>query len=464
MEETKLIETQRVTFCDHGDKGAGVSAPKKMIPQSTSRHQFEFEKPNGLGLLHGPGGCPGFTGGEAKQLVRPRSFRQLLHDDALQVVIPLFQRKYCWEPAQGTKWFQDLRKVVKRNGWNGCHGTGKAIFKPLLSSHGAPAFICVDGQQRITTTSVLLMALRDALLREVDDAAARSSLEAQIHDLLWCSSGEGHDDSWKLLPSLADRRTYRSILLGSDASDLLDCDNFAPANTSLQAMKKIFDDCVSCALRESSKQLPLDILTEIFHQAVDEMYLVSVEIQNDPDLAQVFLWLQEKTLLGMGSLLENLAPGVEFHAADLVRNILFAPLMRKHGLGSEALLQQYQTLWLHPIELRAGCSAKVDEAIDASVAAWYVEREGSGLDPAGWVSRRTYVSTYEQRIHQTIEWFRSCGVLKYATDGIARYARFLTFVDDVSPTLAHGLSKNKVDIASPEMVASAILTRIAQYC
>ena len=37
--------------------------------------------------------------------------------------------------------------------------------------------------------------------------------------------------------------------------------------------------------------------------------VVSGEILNDVDLAQVFLWFQEKSLFGMGALLHNPNPG-----------------------------------------------------------------------------------------------------------------------------------------------------------
>ena len=42
---------------------------------------------------------------------------------------------------------------------------------------------------------------------------------------------------------------------------------------------------------------------------------------------QVFLWLQEKSLFGQGSLLHNPSPGVDFSGADLIRNLILVSVM-----------------------------------------------------------------------------------------------------------------------------------------
>jgi hypothetical protein len=447
----------------HGISFVGLpdnaSAPKQRLAPKGTTAAPPPETPNGLGLVHGHGGCPGFTGGEARQSIRPRSFRQLLQDDTDQIVIPLFQRKYCWLHEQGVKWFSDLRQKVKKNGWQGCHNTGKAIFKPIVDGNRR-TFVCVDGQQRITTTMILQISARDAATR-LDSPLGVESIRNITSAILFVS---GTQSTWKLVPSLADRHTYSQLISGTVTAD----DELTSApNEHLLGMKQTFDTCIAESLAEAENDGDkVLMLLDILRQSVDEMYLVSIEIQNDPDLAQVFLWLQEKSLLGMGALLQNLAPGVEFHAADLVRNILFAPFMRKYGLGSDHLMSEYKSLWLQPIELPAGSPQAVDALVDTLLASWYSAHQGSSDATDKWVARRRYVSPYEQRILQTIEWFRSSGVLKYSTEGIERYARFLTFVDDFAPTVPclESQEGDSMSAAHPEAVARAILRSIALTC
>jgi hypothetical protein len=72
---------------------------------------------------------------------------------------------------------------------------------------------------------------------------------------------------------------------------------------------------------------------------------------NDVNLAQVFLWFQEKELLGEGSMLENANPGLNFRAADLVRNLMLSCYMDKPIQLQEKVLREF---WLEPFERKVG--------------------------------------------------------------------------------------------------------------
>ena len=57
--------------------------------------------------------------------------------------------------------------------------------------------------------------------------------------------------------------------------------------------------------------------------------LTYIEILNEVDLAQIFLWFQEKSILGEGSLVYNKCPGVDFRTCDLIRNHVLSVHMYK---------------------------------------------------------------------------------------------------------------------------------------
>jgi hypothetical protein len=82
----------------------------------------------------------------------------------------------------------------------------------------------------------------------------------------------------------------------------------------------------------------LAALEAVLRHAVERMYVIYVDILSDVDLAQVFLWMQEKSLFGMGALLYNAAPGITFHAADLARNLFLAPFMDQNLRSAGAAL------------------------------------------------------------------------------------------------------------------------------
>ena len=62
---------------------------------------------------------------------------------------------------------------------------------------------------------------------------------------------------------------------------------------------------------------------------------------------QVFLWLQEKSLLGEAALVFNPAPGLFFTGVDMIRNLILAPVI---DCSLEEQEEYHRTLWLEAVE------------------------------------------------------------------------------------------------------------------
>jgi len=71
----------------------------------------------------------------------------------------------------------------------------------------------------------------------------------------------------------------------------------------------------------------LDLVHEIFRQALDKMSVTRCKIEGNIDPAQIFLWLQEKSFFN-GYQLQNLRPGEFLLTVDLARNLVLAPLLK----------------------------------------------------------------------------------------------------------------------------------------
>ena len=84
-----------------------------------------------------------------------------------QFVIPVFQRDYSWsEPQCGQLWI-DVRRAAKSGDERG-HFLGSVVYIPTGDSFGSfTRWLLIDGQQRLTTLTLLLTALRDHI-RETD--------------------------------------------------------------------------------------------------------------------------------------------------------------------------------------------------------------------------------------------------------------------------------------------------------
>src|SRR5690349_12461169 len=90
---------------------------------------------------------------------------QLLHEKRLRV--PTYQRSYAWKKPEVLELFRDLRRAIEADksyyflgSIVGCEVEGESDVAEI-----------VDGQQRLATTTILLAAIRDALI-EMGDAEA----------------------------------------------------------------------------------------------------------------------------------------------------------------------------------------------------------------------------------------------------------------------------------------------------
>ena len=77
-------------------------------------------------------------------------------------IIPVYQRNYDWRKENCKRLYDDLIKVIKDNRESHFFGS---IVSSLYEGHGSSEYLIIDGQQRITTISLLLLAVVN-LVRE----------------------------------------------------------------------------------------------------------------------------------------------------------------------------------------------------------------------------------------------------------------------------------------------------------
>ena len=78
-----------------------------------------------------------------------------------QYIVPLFQRPYCWDKSQWETLWNDLVEMqdsVRPRS----HFIGSIVTLQTQSvPEGVPKFLLINGQQRLTTTFILLTLFRD---------------------------------------------------------------------------------------------------------------------------------------------------------------------------------------------------------------------------------------------------------------------------------------------------------------
>ena len=91
---------------------------------------------------------------------------QKLLEGTKQYQVPLYQRTYSWKHQQLQRLWDDLVKLGedrRERGTAATHFIGSLVLAPSpdIGPTGLQEFLVVDGQQRLTTLTIMLAAIRD---------------------------------------------------------------------------------------------------------------------------------------------------------------------------------------------------------------------------------------------------------------------------------------------------------------
>lgn len=79
--------------------------------------------------------------------------------DPIPLAVPVYQRIYSWTADQCRELFSDALQAAASDA---AHFSGVVLYEDIEGAEG-PVRLIIDGQQRITTLTLLLLALRDRL-------------------------------------------------------------------------------------------------------------------------------------------------------------------------------------------------------------------------------------------------------------------------------------------------------------
>jgi len=144
--------------------------------------------------------------------VENKSINDVLSKNRSSFFIPPFQRAYAWGQQEIERYYRDLKRIMdserdenekdKRE-----HFFGVLVLKPEIDGF-ASREIVVDGQQRLTTTLLLLIALRDSVIDE--------SIKRQIEDMFLKNQASTFSDKIKLKQVTRDWDAYRALINASE--------------------------------------------------------------------------------------------------------------------------------------------------------------------------------------------------------------------------------------------------------
>lgn len=85
-----------------------------------------------------------------------------------QFLIPVYQRFYSWDTTQCRRLWNDIVEMQKKGKVSRFVGSIVNIAEHAMPT-GVQKYMIIDGQQRMTTLTLLLLALRDYAIKNPDD-------------------------------------------------------------------------------------------------------------------------------------------------------------------------------------------------------------------------------------------------------------------------------------------------------
>lgn len=132
-----------------------------------------------------------------------------LLDGQQHYMVPLFQRPYTWDKDQWSTLWNDLLETMDTDG-DSRHFLGSVVTKSLpATAESVTPFLLIDGQQRLTTLTILLAALRDAVKESLPKLAKR------IHEHYLTNEYASGLMQYKILPTQLDRPDYFAVIDGT---------------------------------------------------------------------------------------------------------------------------------------------------------------------------------------------------------------------------------------------------------
>ncbi len=127
-------------------------------------------------------------------------------------VIPVYQRNYDWKTENCKQLYDDLIKVIRNERKSHFFGSIVSVYNPVGTND---EFLVIDGQQRLTTVSLLMLAMYNAMEQKIV-VPKRASLSEQIFAEYLVDKYQDEDTRIKLKPVKNDREAFGKLFNAAD--------------------------------------------------------------------------------------------------------------------------------------------------------------------------------------------------------------------------------------------------------
>lgn len=248
-----------------------------------------------------------------------------LFDGPKQFIVPVFQRDYSWGTKQCLRLWNDILRAGANENVK-AHFIGSIVYVAAEeTSAKITRWLVIDGQQRLTTVSLLLAALRDQLSdkeagqEEIGDKDALPT-QAELQDYYLRNVHGRGDRRYKLLLRHADQETLIAVVNNGEY----------PMDSAPRILENF------AFFRERLVDADLNLV----YRGIRKLVAVDVSLTRGQDDPQMIFESLNST-------------GLDLTQADLIRNFI---LMRQDEQSQTRLYEKY---W-QPIEAAFGARYRTD--------------------------------------------------------------------------------------------------------
>jgi uncharacterized protein with ParB-like and HNH nuclease domain len=265
-----------------------------------------------------------------------------------QFVIPIYQRTYSWTEKQCHQLWDDVLRAGSSD-LIAVHFIGSIVYvEQGLSqvSHQSPLLV-IDGQQRLTTVSLLI----EALARALGDSEPIDGFSAvKLRHYYLSNPLEGGDRYFKLLLSQTDNASLKAIIKNGEQ----------PKEPSLRVTQN-FNLFTNFLVGQKGDLAPVC-------RGLAKLVVVDIALSRDQDNPQLIFESMNST-------------GKELSQADLIRNFILMGLVpnqqtrlyeeywrpMEQDFGQEAYGTQFDSFMRHYLTVRTGDYSRTKPVMEAGI-------------------------------------------------------------------------------------------------
>ena len=237
-----------------------------------------------------------------------------------QFVIPIYQRNYAWTESQCRQLWADLMRAGRDEKVQ-AHFIGSIVYveRGLSSVTSQEALLVIDGQQRLTTSTLLIAALAKHFETQGLGELLEAFSNKKLRNYYLLNPDEESERHFKLILSETDKETLLAILQNTPIP--------AEASSRITENYALFQELIAANQGE----------LEAICQGLAKLVIVDVSLDRAQDNPQLIFESMNST-------------GLELSQADLIRNYILM------GLEPKLQTELYKAYW-RPMERAFGQAA-----------------------------------------------------------------------------------------------------------